>query len=66
MPQASTLGDGTREVAATSCYAHTVVVLLHPSLRTGMVVVGRCARSRRRGCWSSTLQLDEQKGIKQA
>lgn len=62
MPQALALGGGAQEIAATSCYAHTVVVLLHLSLRTGMVVVGHCARSRRWGCWSLTLRLDEKKG----
>lgn len=66
MPQASTLAVvahcvEVREVLVTSCQAHSLVVVLHLLLCTGvvvLVVVGHHrARSRLRGCWNSTSRL---------
>lgn len=57
-----------QEAPAMSCQAHILVVVLCPALSTGavvMVVVGQHhrARSRLRGCWSSTSRLLQGNGV---
>lgn len=51
-----------------SCLAHLPVIAMCPVLSTGavvLVVVGhhRGARSRLRGCWSSTSRLLQRNGV---
>jgi hypothetical protein len=57
-----------QEAPAMSCQVHTLVVVMCPVLSTGavvMVVVGQHhrARSRLRGCWSSTSRLLQKNGV---